>query len=229
LRIIVYTLGSDLLPTEILNNSVRVTLSALGAVLGGVQTIFCSSIDEALGLPTDEHARLSVRTQQVLLQESGLAGYLDVLGNSEVVERLTDDFIAKAKLIADEVERMGGSTEAIANGFMRRQIDEDSWNAFEAAQDRVVVGAEVSGDVEIFEVDEDVVKARIERFADFKARRSQGSVDAGLAGVREGVAAGANLVEPMKVAFLKGATLGEVCGVLTDRFGRARGDETGGA
>lgn len=227
LRIIVYTLGSELLPTEILNNSVRVTLAALGAVLGGVQTLFCSSIDEALGLPTDEHALLSVRTQQILLNEAGLADYIDVLGNSEVVESRTDHYVARAREIAEEVDAMGGAAEAIANGFMRDRIDDDAWAAYEASKERKVVGAEVSGDVEMFEVDDQVVAARVDRFRELKADRDQAAVDVGLDGVRKATERGENLVLPLKHAFLAEATLGEVCGVLTDRYGRASAHDLG--
>jgi methylmalonyl-CoA mutase, N-terminal domain len=229
LRIIVYTLGSELLPTEILNNSVRVTLAALGAVLGGVQTLFCSSIDEALGLPTDAHALLSLRTQQVLLNESGLAQHLDVLGGSAVVESLTDGFVEAARRIAAEVDAIGGSTEAIANGFMRRKIDDDSWDRFQLSQERAVVGAEKSGDVEVFDVDDDVVRARVERFVRLKEARDDAAVQAALESMRAAVERGDNLVEPMKHAFLAEATLGEVCAVLTDKHGRAGRNDEGSA
>ena len=170
LRIIAYTLGSELQPTEILNNAVRVTLSALGAVLGGVQTLFCSSIDEALGLPTEEHAILSMRTQQILLEESGIADYVDPLGNSEVLEELTTTYVEEAGRIAEEIDQMGGSTAAIASGWMRDKIDEQAWEQHMEQRVRVGSAGDVSA-VEIFKVPPESEVTRCESFAVWRSRR----------------------------------------------------------
>jgi methylmalonyl-CoA mutase N-terminal domain/subunit len=120
LRLISYTLGGELSAFEPLNNSVRVTLCALAAVLGGVQVLFCSAIDEALGIPTDETALLSLRTQQILLQESGIADLVDPVGGAPVVETTTDSLIAEAFEWDRRVSEMGGSTVATESGWMRR-------------------------------------------------------------------------------------------------------------
>jgi len=225
LRIIAYTLGSEYLPTEILNNSVRITLAATGAVLGGVQTLFCSSIDEALGLPTDAHALLSIRTQQVLLKESGLADYVDVLGGGEVIERLTSRYCKEAKAIAANIEERGGATAVITSGWMRSEIDQDAWKTHLEAAERVGVtpesGADV--DVDVFSIPRENEVERREEFVRWRDRRDAVAVRTALSRVEAAVAQRENLVPSLTEAFLADATLGETCRILTERFGSAIG------
>jgi methylmalonyl-CoA mutase, N-terminal domain len=161
-----------------------------------------------------------MRTQQILLHESGLASYLDVLGGSPVIETLTDRYRDEARRLAAEVEEQGGAAAAIANGFMRAQIDEDSWRSFQASGQKVGATEHETKDVELFGLAEDAEAVRIKVIEQFKAARSPAAVEAALARVAEAVASGANVVEPFKTAFLNGVTLGEICTVLTERFGR---------
>jgi methylmalonyl-CoA mutase N-terminal domain/subunit len=224
LRIIAYTLGGELSPSEPMNNSVRVTLAATGAVLGGVQSIFCSSIDEAHGIPSDAAALLSIRTQQIILHESGLAGDVDVLGGAPAVERLTDELIADARAHEQAVRDRGGVAEAIASGWMRGEIDAGAWDQERRSRERPRVGEEPDArrdtvDVEIFRTDPDAERRRVAEFRRWSASRRPGPVSEGLAAVRQAAHNGLNPVEAMAGAFADGATVGEIMGILRDQHG----------
>jgi methylmalonyl-CoA mutase, N-terminal domain len=226
LRIIAYTLGSECTPSEILNNAVRITLAATGAVLGGVQTLFCSSIDEALGLPTDDHALLSVRTQQILLNESGLAMHVDALGGSPIVERLTDEFVAEARAIDREVIERGGAEAAIESGWMRQCIDEDAWRAQQSADKRVGAGSPAREDIEVFKIPLEFEPKRVSEFSAMKRARSREDVEAGLRLVKSDARERKNLVPSLTSAFTAGVTLGEICEILREIHGVAPGRST---
>lgn len=228
LRIIAYTLGGEMSAFEISNNAVRVTLAALGAVLGGVQILFCSSIDEALGLPSDDSARLSIRTQQVILRESGIADLIDPLGGSETVERLTDQLVREARDIDRAVTEQGGAARAIGSGWMRAQIDEEAWRSEVDSRSAPRVGESdraVNGDVRIFKHEPDFEVRRLEAFGAWKANRPQLELGRALEGVNSAIHKKVNLVEPLKDAFLAGATVGEVMRQLVEVHGVAPGRE----
>jgi methylmalonyl-CoA mutase N-terminal domain/subunit len=224
LRIIAYTLGGQMSPFEIQNNTVRITLGALGAMLGGVQTLFCSAIDEACGLPTDESALLSVRTQQILLQESGLAEFVDAAGDSSIVDTLTDELVKSARALAAEVAEQGGATAAIEAGWTRAQIDDSAWHEELRRRDLPRVGegeGSSVGDIRIFELDPVVVERRREEFIAWRDARPAAEVDEALEVVRAAVAAGENPVESMAAAFEARATIGELMGVMMRERGVA--------
>lgn len=226
LTIIAYTLGGEMSAHEIANNSVRITLAALGAVMGGVQILFCSSIDEALGLPTDANALLSIRTQQVILQESGMADHVDVLGGADLVERLTDGIVADALSLAATVEERGGAPAAIESGWVRAQIDEQAWKQEVARRDRPRVGesqeaAGGDGEARLFALDPNAEAERLEAWADWKGRRAQAGLDGRVEQLRADVAAGVNPIAAMVDAFEAGASLGDVMKVMVDRHGVA--------
>jgi methylmalonyl-CoA mutase N-terminal domain/subunit len=228
LRINTYTLGGELSPFELMNNSVRVTLAALGAVLGGVQSLFCSSIDEAVGLPTDETARLSIQTQRIILQEAGLADWVDPLGGAGVIEDETTAIVEAARVIAADVADRGGSIATIDSGWMRAEIDQSAWerSLVEAEHPRVGDPVGGAGATEIpalgqigFPIDPAFEGRRREQVSGWREGRDQAAV--GLAGeaLVHAVAQGGNLMPAIIDAFRADLTLGEVTRVLIARFG----------
>jgi methylmalonyl-CoA mutase, N-terminal domain len=226
LRIIVYTLGGEMSPFEPYNNSVRITLAALGAVLGGVQTMFCSSIDEALGIPSDAAALLSIRTQQIILRESGLADLVDVLGGAPAVEALTDELVDEARRIERAVQDRGGVAAAIGSGWIRDEIDRAAWQAELERRKRPRVGEEPGashdiGDVRLFAVDPEAEPQRLAEFAAWRAARHPGDVADGRAAVRAEIAAGRNPIDAMAEALLAGVTIGELMEVMRGAHGVA--------
>lgn len=225
LRIIVYTLGGEMSPFEPYNNSVRIALAALGGMLGGVQIMFCSSIDEALGLPSDASALLSIRTQQILLRESGLADLVDVLGGATLVEQLTDELIAEARRIERTVAEHGGVASAISSGWTRGEIDAAAWEQELRRREQPRVGEEPdagrdTGDVHLFQSDPNAEAQRIAEFKRWREGRG-GDVDGACAAVRAELVAGHNPIDAMADALFVGATIGEMMALLREERGVA--------
>ena len=141
-RFHVQTAGSSLTAQSVDNNVVRTTIQALAAVLGGAQSLHTNSRDEALALPTEEAARLALRTQQILAYEAGVTETPDPLAGSYYVESLTNELEAAAWAYLDEIEAMGGTLAAIEGGFQQRQIQEAAYRVQRAIEsgEQVVVG-----------------------------------------------------------------------------------------
>ena len=228
LRFHTQTGGATLTAQQPLNNVVRVTVQALAAVLGGTQSLHTNGYDEALALPTEESARLALRTQQILGAESGVADTVDPLGGSWYVESLTDAIEAKARAYLDEVEARGGAAKAIE--WCQDEIHRSAYAHQLAVEsgERPVVG------VNVHRVDEDgqsivtpafeaLEQTQRERLAALRARRDQDAVRRSLAAIDDAAASGANLLPPMIDAVKALATLGEISDVLRDRWGTWRG------
>src|SRR5499427_4099115 len=142
LRFHTQTAGSTLTAQQPDNNIVRVTLQALAAVLGGTQSLHCNGRDEALALPTEESARIALRTQQIIAAETGVANTVDPVGGSYEIERMTDDLEAGARSLIKRIDDAGGTLAAIETGFIQREIQDSAYRA-QLAIDRgesVVVG-----------------------------------------------------------------------------------------
>jgi methylmalonyl-CoA mutase, N-terminal domain len=228
LRINSYTLGGEMSAFEIANNSVRVTLAAVGAVLGGVQSLFCSSIDEALGLPTDETARLSVQTQRIILREAGIAGWVDPLGGGRILEALTDQITADARQVAADVAAQGGSIAAVESGWMRAQIENASWERSLAEREDPRVGEPTGSASETdrpvigqvgSSIDHSFEARRSVQIADWRRRRPAAGVGRALEKLAAAAAGSGNLMPALIDSFRADATIGEVSDVLIDQFG----------
>ncbi|HKX76831.1 MAG TPA: methylmalonyl-CoA mutase family protein [Acidimicrobiia bacterium] len=227
MRFHVQTAGSTLTAQQPENNIVRTTVEAMAAVLGGTQSLHTNAFDEALGLPTEQSARLALRTQQILAHESGLTDTVDPLAGSYFLEELTDALEAKALDLMEEVERRGGAVAAIEAGWVQGQIEEAAYltaRQFETGE-AVVVG--VNRFVEdsptsfpVLEVDASLEAEQQERLAAWRAGRDQTAVDEAVAGLLEAAAGSNNLLYPMRQALSAGATLGEISAVLGGVFGR---------
>ena len=142
LRFHTQTAGSTLTAQQPDNNIVRVALQAMAAVLGGTQSLHCNGYDEALALPTEDSARLALRTQQVIAAETGVANTVDPVGGSYVIEALTDDIERGAEALIARIDRLGGTMVAIETGMIQREIQESAYRAQLAIDsgDAIVVG-----------------------------------------------------------------------------------------
>jgi len=219
--------GSTLTAQEPQNNVVRVTLQALAAVLGGTQSLHTNAQDEALALPTQEAAKLALRTQQIIAYESGVPDSADPMGGSYLVEKLTADLAAAARAIMDEVERRGGPVASIESGWMQAQIAESAYQAQRKVEsgESIVVGVNKFVDPQagsqsppLQRIDVGLERDQRERLAAVRARRDARAVATRLAAVRAAARTGTPLMPDFLEAVDAGATLGEVCDALREVF-----------
>ena len=226
LRFHTQTGGSTLTAQQPENNIARTTLQALAAVLGGTQSLHTNGFDEALGLPTERAARVSLRTQQIIANESGVVDTVDPLGGSYFVESLTEAIETAAWAYLDKIDAMGGSVSAIEAGYLQDEIEQAAFAYAKAVDDgeKVIVGVNKyveDGDqpTEVFPIDPGLQVQQAERVRRLRASRDQAAVDAALADVASVARGSQNLLVPMKEALRRMATLGEVSDVLRDAFG----------
>jgi methylmalonyl-CoA mutase N-terminal domain/subunit len=229
LRFHTQTAGSTLTAQQPENNVVRVALQALAAVLGGTQSLHTNSLDEALGLPSERASHLALRTQQVILEESGVTDTIDPLGGSHCIESLTDQLEARAGAIMDEVEKRGGMIAAIQEGFPQREIERASYEfqkALERGEERVVgVNAyndHSGGDIPVFSVDPALEKEQVARLAARRASRDGARAVSALARLDAAAKTSDNLMPHIVEAVAARATIGEICATLARTFGRHR-------
>ena len=208
-------------------NIVRTTLEALAAVLGGTQSLHTNSFDEALALPTEEAARLALRTQQVIAHEAGVVSTIDPLGGSYYVEHLTNVLEAQAYEYFERIDQLGGVIPAIEDNFFQREIAEASFryqSEVEAGQ-RVIVGVnryvhEDESPIPILKIDEALEGKQVDALAAVRARRDSVQVEARL-GALKGAASkdGVNLMPLIIEASRDYVTLGEMCDALREVWG----------
>src|ERR1043166_1562896 len=207
------TAGSTLTPQQPDNNIVRVTLQALAAVLGGTQSLHCNGRDEALALPTEDSATIALRTQQILLHESGVANTVDPVGGAYAIEEMTQRIECDATAILDQIDRLGGTLRAIENGSIQRQIHDSAYAAQQAIDDgsAVVVGVNryidsSAATEKVFRIDPEIERRQIERLRAVRAGRSHDEWRAALDAVDAAARGGDNLVPPIVNAVEKHAT-----------------------
>jgi methylmalonyl-CoA mutase N-terminal domain/subunit len=224
------TAGSTLTAQEPLNNVVRTTIEALAAVLGGAQSLHTNSFDEALALPSEGAARLALRTQQVIAEESGVADVVDPLGGSPLVEGLTDEIERRVREYLDRIDEMGGALAAIEKGFQQREIEEAAYRAQRAVEtgDAHVVGVNVHRDdgeqvsPPIFRVDPAAEERQRKALAERKAARDVAAVQAKLDALREAARGDGPVMEPLVDVLRVEGSLGEVCHTLREAWGTHR-------
>ena len=229
LRFHTQTGGATLTAQQPENNIVRTTLEAMAAVLGGTQSLHTNSYDEALSLPTEQAAKIALRTQQVLGYETGVVETVDPLGGSYYVEALTDELERLAGELIGRVDEMGGAVAAIEAGFYQDEIHEAAFRIQKAIEtgERVVVGVnrfvdETAKPVELQRISEEETAGQIERLRALRASRDQAAVDGALSRVEETARGTGNLLPPMREALAARATLGEVSDALRTVFGEYR-------
>lgn len=231
LRTHVQTAGCSLTEQQPYNNIIRVAYQAMAGVLGGCQSLHTDSMDETLGLPTEQAVTIALRTQQILAHETGVTRTADPLGGSYFVEALTDKMEADAMDIIHDIDEMGGVIGGISKGYFRRSIAEASYRFGQEmeAGDRLIVGvnayvdSDEERDVEILQISNQVEIDQIERLHEFKSRRDGAGVKSALDRIREDARNDVNLMP----AFIDGAeancTLGEMVQAVADVYGRYSG------
>jgi methylmalonyl-CoA mutase N-terminal domain/subunit len=208
-------------------NIVRTALEALAAVLGGTQSLHTNSFDEALALPTENAARIALRTQQVIAHESGVVNTIDPLGGSWYVEDLTNRLEAEAYDYFDRIKKLGGVIPAIEENFFQREIADASfrYQAEVEAKQRVVVGvnryvAQDEAPIELLRVDPALEAKQIERVQSTRSKRDSAKVEAALTALKEGAAKdGVNLMPLIVDASREYVTMGEMCDALREVWG----------
>jgi methylmalonyl-CoA mutase N-terminal domain/subunit len=230
-RFHVQTAGSSLTASSIDTNVVRTTVQALAAVLGGAQSLHTNARDEALALPTEESARLALRTQQVLAFESGVTETPDPLAGSYFVEKLTDELEAAANDYLAQIDALGGTLAAIRAGFQQRQIQEAAYRTQQEieAGDRIVVGVNRFQDATgrdvrpmIQRIDPEGERRQVERVARVRAERDPRSWEQALARLGDCARGGENVMPALVEAVDAYATVGEISDGLRVAFGEHR-------
>ena len=193
LRFHTQTAGSTLTAQQPDNNIVRVAIQALAAVLGGTQSLHCNGRDEALSLPTEDAARIALRTQQIIASETGVANTVDPLGGAYTIETLTDRLEADARALIDRIDHLGGTLAAIEAGVVQREIQESAYRAQQAIDngDAVVVGVNrfagtvdsSAPQIEMFQIDPEIEPRQVARVQAVRAGRNEADWRAAIAGV----------------------------------------------
>ncbi|HLR01379.1 MAG TPA: methylmalonyl-CoA mutase family protein [Virgibacillus sp.] len=222
--------GSTLTAQQPDNNIVRVTLQALSAVLGGTQSLHTNSRDEALSLPTEESARIALRTQQILANESGVADTVDPLGGSYYVESLTDQVEQDIQSYLDQIDEIGGAVKAVEEGYMQREIQKNAYETQKKIekQEEIIVGLnqfklEEEVNPDLLMVDEKLEQEQIDNLINVRDERNQPDVDRTLSTLREKASTDENLIPHILEAVKAYASIGEICNILRDEFGEFLG------
>jgi len=226
LRFHTQTAGSTLTAQQPDNNIVRVALQALAAVLGGTQSLHCNGRDEALALPTEESARVALRTQQIIATETGVASTADPLGGSWFVEKLTDDMERAAYEYFARIDELGGMVEAIRQNFPQREIAEASFRYQSEVErgERIVVGVnryqvEDEQPIAILKIDPALERKQVERVRALRARRDSARVEQRLTELKTAAVGETNLMPLIVEAARDDVTIGEMCDALREVWG----------
>ncbi|MEU8582275.1 acyl-CoA mutase large subunit family protein [Streptomyces abikoensis] len=242
LRFHTQTAGVSLTAQQPYNNVVRTAVEALAAVLGGTNSLHTNALDETLALPSEQAAEIALRTQQVLMEETGVANVADPLGGSWYIEQLTDRIEADAEEIFERIEERGlrshpdgrhpigpmtsGILRGIEDGWFTGEIAESAFRHQQALEKgaKRVVGVNchrgsVTGDLEILRVSHEVERAQVRVLADRRARRDDARVRAALDAMLTAARDGSNMIAPMLAAVRAEATLGEICDALRNEWG----------
>lgn len=226
LRFHTQTGGSTLTAQQPLNNVIRVTNQAMAAVLGGTQSLHTNGYDEALSLPTEAAAKIAIRTQQVIAFESGVTDTVDPLAGSYFIEALTDEIEQAAQIYIEKIDAMGGSVEAIENGYIQNEIAAASYqHQLEVEHgSRIIVGVNkfsqaLENITETMEIDETIRTFQMEQLRVLKTERNAVLVQKTLADLRAAAATESNLMPFILASVEVYATLGEIADVLREAFG----------
>src|SRR5712672_1648896 len=226
LRFHTQTAGSTLTAQQPENNIVRTTLQALAAVLGGTQSLHTNGYDEALGLPTEEAARIALRTQQIVGHETGAANTVDPLAGSYYIESLTNEIETRAQPYLDKIEALGGTLKAIEQGYIQQEIQNAAYD-FQQGVDRlenVVVGVnrfQNEGDrsVPVLRIDEALEGRQVERLRALRQRRDKTNWESAIRGVEDAARGDQNLTPRIIHAVESYCTVGEISDTLRRVFG----------
>ena len=225
LRTHAQTAGVSLTAQQPLINIARVAIQALAAVLGGTNSLHTDAYDEALALPTEESAKIALRTQQIIAYESGVTHTADPLGGSYYVEWLTDQMETRAMQIIEEIRRMGGVVRAIEEGYFLREIADASYRFQQEVErgERIIVGVNAFQDeginVPIQLIDPEVERVQAERLAQVRRERDPEAVKQALAALQQAAREGRNTMPYFVDCALAYCTLGEMMDELRAVYG----------
>lgn len=230
LRFHTQTGGATLTAQQPLNNISRVTIQTLAAVLGGTQSLHTNGYDEALSLPTEEAARIALRTQQIVAFESGAPDTVDPLAGSYFVESLTHEVEQKARELVEKIDAMGGSVSAIESGFMQEEIARSAYEYQRNIEsgEKIIVGVNkftVDKEVPIpgFKIDDHIRVLQTEKLNRLKANRKTPNAELCLNEIAAAAKDGRNLMPVVINAVENDCTLGEIADVLRKIFGEYKG------
>jgi len=202
-------------------------------VLGGTQSLHTNSRDEALALPTEDSARIALRTQQIIAHESGAADTVDPLAGSYMIEAMTDRIESSAVEYIERIDGIGGMVRAIESGYVQREISEAAYRYQKSIDsgDRIIVGlnafqADEESPPHLLSIDQSVADAQLYRLADLKDRRDPDAVRDTLQSVRAAASSEVNVMPVLVEAVDRYATVGEISDVFRDVFGEYREDTT---
>jgi methylmalonyl-CoA mutase, N-terminal domain len=226
LRFHTQTAGSTLTAQQPENNIVRTAIQALAAVLGGTQSLHTNSFDEALALPTEEAARIALRTQQIIAYESGTAQTIDPCAGSYYIENLTDQLEKRAESYLEKIETLGGTIKAIERGYIQSEIQNAAYEyqrSVDAGQS-IVVGVngfavEEEKPVPILRIDENLERRQVERLRALRSRRDPEAWGKALMLVEDAARNGSNLMPQIIHAVESYCTVGEIASRLRTIFG----------
>ena len=226
LRFHTQTGGSTLTAQQPLNNVSRVTIQTLAAVLGGTQSLHTNGYDEALSLPTEEAAKIALRTQQIAAYESGIADTADPLGGSYFVEALTNELEEKAWQLIHKIDAMGGSVSAIEANFIQNEIARSAYEYQQKIEtsEKIIVGvnkfqAEGGKAIPLLKVDDSIRSLQVQKLSELRAKRDHAKVDQCLQELNDKASSGENLMPAVIEAVENYCTLGEIADELRGVFG----------
>lgn len=226
LRFHTQTAGSTLTAQQPEVNVVRTTIQALAAVLGGTQSLHTNSMDEALSLPTEDAARIALRTQQVIAHESGVADTVDPLAGSYAIEELTSKLEELASQYIAKIDDLGGMLRAIETGYVQREIQEAAYQYQRAVEteDAIVVGVnkfqtEETETIPILKIDERIERDQVARLKAFREKRDKASAESTLAELRDAANGTANLLPRILACVEANVTVGEISNRLRTVWG----------
>ncbi len=226
LRFHTQTAGSTLTAQQPDNNIIRTTIQALSAVLGGTQSLHTNSKDEALSLPTEQSARVAIRTQQIIASESGVADTVDPLAGSYFIEQLTDEIEKRAFEYLENIDKMGGAVEAVKNKFFQNEIARSAYEYQQKveSQEEIVVGVnkfkvETEAPQTLQQIDEALVASQVQKVRQLKEERNSEQVNQSLDKLKEAATGEENLIPFIINCVEQYATVGEISNTLRDVFG----------
>lgn len=226
LRFHTQTGGSTLTAQQPLNNTIRVTIQSLAAVLGGTQSLHTNGFDEALNLPTEEAVTIALRTQQIIAHESGVPNTVDPLAGSYYVENLTDKLEEQAWQLIDKIDAQGGSVAAIENGFIPNEIAASAYEYQKKVEsgEKIIVGVNsFTNDDPIreaaFTVNDEIRQVQIAKLQKLRAHRSEAEAKNCMEAIASAARENRNLMPVVLNAVENKVTLGEISDTLRGIFG----------
>ncbi len=227
LRFHAQTIGSSLTAQQPDVNLIRVAIQTLASVLGGAQSIHSSSRDEALSLPSEDSVRLSLRTQQVIAYETGAGNVIDPIGGSYYLESLTNQMEEEAFKIIKKIEEQGGAINAIENGYIQKEIQENAYKIQQSIEkgEQIVIGVnkfQIEKEdlkLEILKSDPEIERQQIDKLKKIKESRDNNLVHEKLKKIKEVAKTDENLIPYLIDAVKVYATTGEICDILREIFG----------